>query len=89
MNYTVIWFTECLFLRIDLHLVPYFPSLIQLNSNNDTPVKYIITTCMDPWATSTEFMKRMASVIRNSILCAVGRVRANSDVIKLQVLHYT
>ena len=50
---------------------------IQLNSNDDTPVKYIITTCMDPWVTSLDFMDHVSSVMRNTILCAIGRVRAN------------
>ncbi|XP_015748257.1 PREDICTED: uncharacterized protein LOC107328056 [Acropora digitifera] len=46
--------------------------LVQLESSNDTPVKFIITTCMDPWATSLEFLDNMAAIMRNSILCAIG-----------------
>jgi len=51
-----------------------FKKRLGLQSNNDTPVKYIKTTCMDPWATSIEFMDHMASIMRNSILCAIGTV---------------
>ncbi|XP_074620778.1 uncharacterized protein LOC141879398 isoform X2 [Acropora palmata] len=46
-----------------------------LDTNTDDSVKYIITTCMDPWATSLEFMDDMAAIMRNSILCAIGTVK--------------
>ena len=46
----------------------------QLNPKDDSAVKFIITTCMDPWSTSTEFLDELAAVMRNSILCAIGRV---------------
>ncbi|KAJ7389684.1 hypothetical protein OS493_029576 [Desmophyllum pertusum] len=42
--------------------------------DNDIPVKYIKTTCLDPWATSLKFMDNMAAIMRNSILCAIGTV---------------
>ena len=29
---------------------------------------------MDPWATSVDFMDDLTSIMRNSILCAIGRV---------------
>ncbi|KAK2567754.1 L-tyrosine decarboxylase [Acropora cervicornis] len=46
-----------------------------LDTNTDDSVKYIITTCMDPWPTSLEFMDDMAAIMRNSILCAIGTVK--------------
>ncbi|XP_068718076.1 uncharacterized protein [Montipora capricornis] len=46
-----------------------------LKHHEDESLKYIITTCMDPWATSLEFMEDMAAIMRNSILCAIGRVQ--------------
>lgn len=54
--------------------VKNFKERLGLHSNNDKAVKYIITTCMDPWATSMEFMDDMAAIVRNSILCAIGTV---------------
>ena len=29
---------------------------------------------MDPWSTSTDFLDDLASVMRNTILCAIGTV---------------
>ncbi|XP_022786520.1 uncharacterized protein LOC111326721 [Stylophora pistillata] len=52
--------------------VPNFKKRLGLEHNNDTPVKYIITTCMDPWATSTEFLDDMGAILRNAILNAIG-----------------
>ncbi|XP_068716270.1 uncharacterized protein [Montipora foliosa] len=51
-----------------------FKERLGLEPNGDTPVKFIITTCMDPWATSIEFLDNMAVIMRNTILCAIGTV---------------
>lgn len=37
-------------------------------------MKYIITTCLDPWSTSLEFMDDFADIMRNTILNAIGTV---------------
>ena len=46
----------------------------QLNPANKDGVKYIITTCLDPWSTSMEFMDDLAGIMRNTILNAIGTV---------------
>lgn len=37
-------------------------------------MKYVITTCLDPWSTSLEFMDDFADIMRNTILNAIGKV---------------
>ncbi|XP_067020489.1 uncharacterized protein [Acropora muricata] len=51
-----------------------FEKRLGLEPNDNTPVKFIITTCMDPWAKSLTFLDNMAAMMRNSILCAIGTV---------------
>ena len=46
----------------------------QLNPANKDGVKYIITTCLDPWSTSMEFIDDLAGIMRNAILNAIGTV---------------
>lgn len=46
----------------------------QLNPKNKDGVKYIITTCLDPWSSSMEFMDDLAGIMRNAILNAIGTV---------------
>jgi len=41
---------------------------------------------MDPWATSLEFMDNMASIMRNSILCAIGTVKVETNTASPYVL---
>ena len=53
---------------------PEFFLHLQLDPSDKTGVKYIITTCMDPWSTSTDFIDELAAVMRNAILCAIGSV---------------
>ena len=50
----------------------FFPC--QLNPANKDGVKYVITTCLDPWSTSMEFMDDLAGIMRNAILNAIGTV---------------
>ena len=64
------------------------PLSFQLDHKDDSPVKFIITTCMDPWATSTEFLDDLAAIMRNSILCAIGSVRPRPYVSNMQVVYY-
>lgn len=52
-----------------------FKKRLGLDPKGDSSVKFLITTCMDPWATSVEFLDDLASIMRNSILCAIGRVK--------------
>ncbi|KAL9973863.1 hypothetical protein ACROYT_G020369 [Oculina patagonica] len=52
-----------------------FKKRLGLDHKDESPVKFIITTCMDPWATSVDFLDDLASIMRNSILCAIGTVK--------------
>lgn len=52
-----------------------FKKRLGLDPKGDSSVKFLITTCMDPWATSVDFMDDLASIMRNSILCAIGKVK--------------
>ena len=52
---------------------------LKLEPDNKDGVKYIITTCMDPWSTSMEFVDDLAAVMRNTILNAIGTVSMTKD----------
>ena len=59
---------------------------IKLDTKNKDGVKYIITTCLDPWSTSMEFMDDLASIMRNAVLNAIGTVRITIFSNKLNFL---
>lgn len=52
-----------------------FKKRLGLEHKDESSVKFIITTCMDPWATSVDFLDDLAAIMRNSILCAIGTVK--------------
>ncbi|KAL9973865.1 hypothetical protein ACROYT_G020371 [Oculina patagonica] len=52
----------------------HFKERLGLDTANKDGVKYIITTCLDPWSTSMEFMDDLAGIMRNTILNAIGTV---------------
>ncbi|XP_048584706.1 uncharacterized protein LOC5498142 isoform X2 [Nematostella vectensis] len=51
-----------------------FKKRLGLDPYDTTGVKYIITTCMDPWATSIDFVDDLGAIMRNAILNAIGTV---------------
>lgn len=53
-----------------------FDDQIKLDPKNTDGVKYIITTCLDPWSTSLDFVDDMAAILRNATLNAIGTVSA-------------
>lgn len=58
-----------------------FNHQIKLDPDNKDGVKYVITTCMDPWSTSMEFVDDLAAVMRNTILNAIGTVSMTKDFV--------
>ncbi|KAJ7356264.1 hypothetical protein OS493_026021 [Desmophyllum pertusum] len=52
-----------------------FKKRLGLDHKDDSPVKFVITTCMDPWGTSVDFLNHLAGIMRNSVLCAIGTVK--------------
>ena len=46
----------------------------QLDVFDKTEVKFIITTCLDPWSTLMEFMDNLANIMRNAIMTAIDTV---------------
>ena len=58
--------------RITRNSKANFP--LQLEHKDESAVKFVITTCMDPWATSVGFLNDLAAIMRNSVLCAIGTV---------------
>ena len=50
---------------------------LQLSTKNKDGVKYIITTCLDPWSSSMDFMDDLAAIMRNTVLNAIGTVSIN------------
>lgn len=56
-----------------------FKERLGLSTDNKEGVKYVITTCLDPWSTSLEFMDDFADIMRNAILNAIGTVTDKPD----------
>lgn len=56
-----------------------FKERLGLSTDNQEGVKYVITTCLDPWSTSLEFMDDFADIMRNAILNAIGTVTDKPD----------
>lgn len=57
----------------------HFKERLGLDTQNKDGVKYIITTCLDPWSTSMEFVDDLAAIMRNTILNAIGTVTDPPD----------
>ncbi|KAJ7356280.1 hypothetical protein OS493_026039 [Desmophyllum pertusum] len=57
----------------------HFKERLGLSTKNKDGVKYIITTCLDPWSSSMDFMDDLAAIMRNTILNAIGTVTDTPD----------
>lgn len=56
------------------HSLEDFKGRLGLDKRNKDGVKYVITTCLDPWSSSMEFVDDLAYIMRNAILNAIGTI---------------